>query len=48
VAAWALYDALTAGNLLEFGLLTTAPYVKLIQDNDTPSFAIAALTRTAT
>jgi hypothetical protein len=25
VAGWATYDALTTGNLLEFGLLTTAP-----------------------
>lgn len=47
VAGFLLYDASSAGNLLEFGLLTSAPFVKLIQDNDTPSFAIGQLTRTA-
>lgn len=47
VVGWASFDALTSGNLLEFGLLTSAPYMKGISTNDTPSFAVGALTRSA-
>jgi hypothetical protein len=48
VAGWATFDALTVGNMLEFGLLTSAPFMKKIQDNDTPSFGASQLTRSAT
>lgn len=48
VIGWATFDALTVGNLLEFGLLTSSPYIKQIATNDTPSFASGALTRSAT
>jgi hypothetical protein len=48
VAGWAFFDASSAGNMTEFGLFTSAPYVKLIQDNDTPNYDIGGLTRTAT
>jgi hypothetical protein len=44
VGYWATFDALTVGNMLEFGTITVS---KLIADNDTPSFAIGQLTRTA-
>jgi hypothetical protein len=47
VAGWATFDALTVGNMLEFGLLTVAPFEKLAQNADTPGFAISALTRSA-
>lgn len=48
VVGWVTYDASSAGNLLEFGLFTSAPYMKAIATNDTPSFAASALTRSAT
>jgi hypothetical protein len=47
VAGWAFFDASSAGNMTEFGLFTSAPFVKTIQDNDTPSFDISQLTRSA-
>lgn len=48
VVGWVSYDAATVGNLLEYGLFTSAPFMKAIATNDTPSFAISALTRSAT
>lgn len=47
VVGWVTYDALTSGNLLEFGLFTSAPYMKAIATNDTPSFASGQLARSA-
>jgi hypothetical protein len=47
VAAFATYDASSAGNLLEFGMTTGSPVTKTIQDNDSPLFDIGSLTRTA-
>lgn len=47
VVGWATFDALTVGNLLEFGLFTSSPFMKAIATNDTPSFASGALTRSA-
>ncbi|MCX7016453.1 MAG: hypothetical protein NTW86_28500 [Candidatus Sumerlaeota bacterium] len=43
VAAWALFDAATAGNLLFWGTLTTP---KAVAIDDTPSFGPGALTIT--
>ena len=48
VAGWAMFDALTVGNMLEFGLNTSAPFVKLIANNDAPQFAVSQLSRSAT
>lgn len=44
VGWWATFDAATAGNMLEFGSMTTA---KLIQNGDTPKIPIGDLDRTA-
>jgi hypothetical protein len=44
VTHWATYDASTAGNMLEFGTLTVS---RLIQDGDTPKFAIGDFDRSA-
>jgi hypothetical protein len=41
VAAWALFDAASAGNLLFWGTLTTP---KAVAIDDTPSFGVGALT----
>jgi hypothetical protein len=43
VAAFAIFDAASAGNLLYWGALTTA---KVVAIDDTPSFGVAALTIT--
>lgn len=44
VTHWATHDAVTAGNMLEFGTLTVS---RLIQDGDTPKFAIGDFDRSA-
>lgn len=44
VTHWATFDAASAGNMLEFGALGAS---KLIQNNDTPTFAIGDFDRTA-
>ena len=41
VVAWALFDAVTAGNLLFWGAVGTA---KAVGINDTPNFPIGAIT----
>jgi hypothetical protein len=44
VTHWATFDAVTAGNMLEFGALTTS---KLIQTGDSPRFLAGDFDRTA-